>query len=107
MNVPSQIKFLMSRNAGKPLRLIPCRGRKEAVMDEHTFFLVREAEERIRRTAMLIEQQRLHVLHLHPSRRAADMGEDECVHQASELSARTYRRAIARIFELGQPNYDR
>ena len=44
-------------------------------MDEQTFFRVREADERIRRTAMLIEQQRLHVLHLHPSRRAADMGQ--------------------------------
>jgi hypothetical protein len=40
-----------------------------AAMDDHTFFLVKEVDERIRRLALLIEQQRLHILHLHPSRR--------------------------------------
>ena len=41
-------------------------------MDDHTFFLVTSADERIRRTALLIEQQRLHIMHLHPSRRQGE-----------------------------------
>ena len=38
-------------------------------MDDHTFFLVRNVDERLRRIELLIEQQRLHVMSLHPSRR--------------------------------------
>jgi hypothetical protein len=45
---------------------------KEAVMDDHTFFLVRQVEDQIRRTELLIEQQRLHIMSLHPSRRRND-----------------------------------
>jgi hypothetical protein len=42
-------------------------------MDDHTFFLVRDAEERLRRTEVLIEQHRLHIATLHPSRRAHEV----------------------------------
>jgi hypothetical protein len=45
---------------------------KEAVMDDHTFFLVRQADEHIRRMALLIEQHRLHIMALHPSRRRCE-----------------------------------
>ena len=31
-------------------------------MDDHTFFLVRQADEQIRRTALMIEQHRLHIM---------------------------------------------
>ena len=41
-------------------------------MDDHTFFLVRDADDRIRRAALAIEQQQLHLLSLHPSRRRGD-----------------------------------
>ena len=41
-------------------------------MDDHTFFLVRQVEDQIRRTELLIEQQRLHIMSLHPSRRRND-----------------------------------
>jgi len=41
-------------------------------MDDHTFFLVRDADERLRRTELLIEQHRLHIATLHPSRRASE-----------------------------------
>jgi len=39
-------------------------------VDDHTFFLVRNVDERLRRTELLIEQHRVHVMSLHPSRRA-------------------------------------
>ena len=38
-------------------------------MDDHTFFLVRQADEHIRRMALLIEQHRLHMMALDPVRR--------------------------------------
>ena len=38
-------------------------------MDDHTFFLVRQVDDQIRRTALMIEQHRLHIMCLHPSRR--------------------------------------
>ena len=38
-------------------------------MDDHTFFLVRQLDDQIRRTALRIEQQRVHVTELLPSRR--------------------------------------
>ncbi len=38
-------------------------------MDDHTFFLVRQADEHIRRMALLIEQHRLHMMALDPARR--------------------------------------
>ena len=41
-------------------------------MDDHTFFLVGQADEQLRRTELLIEQQRLHIMNLHPSRRRND-----------------------------------
>ena len=41
-------------------------------MDDHTFFLVRDADERLRRTELLIEQYRLHIANLHPARRAGE-----------------------------------
>jgi hypothetical protein len=41
-------------------------------MDDHTFFLVRNVDELLRRTELLIEQHRLHLVSLHPSRRADD-----------------------------------
>ena len=41
-------------------------------MDDHTFFLLREADNRIRRAEMLIEQYRLHIMTVHPSRRRSD-----------------------------------
>ena len=41
-------------------------------MDDHTFFLVRQVDDQIRRTELLIEQQRLHIMSLHPSRRRND-----------------------------------
>jgi hypothetical protein len=37
-------------------------------MDDHTYHLVKHADEQIRRTELLIEQQRLHIACLHPSR---------------------------------------
>jgi hypothetical protein len=40
-------------------------------MDDHTFFLVRDADEQLRRTELLIEQHRLHIATLHPTRRAS------------------------------------
>ena len=42
------------------------------VVDDQTFFLLREADNRIHRAEMLIEQHRLHVLTVHPSRRHSD-----------------------------------
>jgi hypothetical protein len=41
-------------------------------MDDHTFFLVREADDQIHRAALLIEQHRLHIMTLHPSRRRCE-----------------------------------
>ena len=41
-------------------------------MDDHMFFLLREADNRITRAQMLIEQYRLHIMSLHPSRRRND-----------------------------------
>ena len=41
-------------------------------MDDHTFFLVQKADEQIRRLALLIEQHRLHIMSLHPSRRRGE-----------------------------------
>ena len=38
-------------------------------MDDHTFFLVRQADDQIRRAALLIEQHRLNLMSLPPSRR--------------------------------------
>jgi len=41
-------------------------------MDDHTFFLVRQIDDQIRRLEMLIEQHRLHIVSLHPSRRRCE-----------------------------------
>jgi hypothetical protein len=41
-------------------------------MDDHTFFLVRQVDDQIRRIALLMEQQRLHMMSLHPSRRRCE-----------------------------------
>jgi hypothetical protein len=41
-------------------------------MDEHTFFVVRQVDDQIRRLEMLIEQHRLHIVSLHPSRRRCE-----------------------------------
>ena len=41
-------------------------------MDDHTFFLVRQVDDQIRRLEMLIEQHRLHIVSLHPSRRRCE-----------------------------------
>ena len=43
-------------------------------MDDHTHALLVNADEKIRRLLMLIEQERLHILSLHPARRAAEAG---------------------------------
>jgi hypothetical protein len=42
-------------------------------MDDHTHQLLNAADEKIRRIAIKIEQQRLHIVH--PSRRCADVAE--------------------------------
>jgi hypothetical protein len=63
-------------------------------MDDHMFFLVRDADERLRRTELLIEQYRLHIANLHPARRA-----DEELRLKSLITAyarlRNYRHALA------------
>lgn len=41
-------------------------------MDDHTFFLLQGADQKIRRTALLIEKHRLHMLLVHHSRRDAE-----------------------------------
>ena len=41
-------------------------------MHDHTFFLVKEVDEQIRRAELLIEQHRLHIMSLHPSRRRSE-----------------------------------
>jgi hypothetical protein len=41
-------------------------------MDDHTFFVVRQVDDQIRRLEMLIEQHRLHIVSLHPSRRRCE-----------------------------------
>ena len=41
-------------------------------MDDHTFFVVRQVDDQIRRLEMLIEQHRLHIVSLHPSRRRGE-----------------------------------
>ena len=41
-------------------------------MDDHTHALLVNADEKIRRLLMLIEQEQLHIVSLHPARRAAD-----------------------------------
>jgi len=41
-------------------------------LDDHTFFLVKQADEQIRRMALLIEQHRPHIMALHPSRRRCE-----------------------------------
>jgi hypothetical protein len=40
-------------------------------MDDHTFCLLRLLDEKIRRTAMLIEQHQIHIAELDASRRTA------------------------------------
>jgi hypothetical protein len=54
--------------------LLDWRRREEAVMvaielDDHTFSLLCEADEKIRHTVLVIEQLRLHIAALHPTRR--------------------------------------
>ena len=41
-------------------------------MDDHTFLLLRQVDDQIRRIELLIEQHRLHIMSLHPSRRRND-----------------------------------
>jgi hypothetical protein len=41
-------------------------------MDDHTFFLVRQADDQILRLELMIEQHRLHIMCLHPSRRPSE-----------------------------------
>jgi hypothetical protein len=41
-------------------------------MDDHKFFVVRQVDDQIRRLEMLIEQHRLHIVSLHPSRRRCE-----------------------------------
>ena len=41
-------------------------------MDDRAFFLVTRLDEQIRRTSMLIEQHRLNIKSLHPSRRRCE-----------------------------------
>jgi len=41
-------------------------------MDDHTFFVVRQVDDQIRRLEMLIEQHRLHIVSLHPARRRCE-----------------------------------
>ena len=69
-------------------------------MDDHTFFLVREADDQIHRAALLIEQHRLHIMTLHPSRRRC-----EEIKLKSLMSDYTrllnYRRALT-----AEPPYD-
>jgi hypothetical protein len=49
------------------------RGREEAVMEERNdrpdFMLLRTVDEKLRRAELILEQQQLHILHLHPTRR--------------------------------------
>ena len=42
-------------------------------MDDHTFFLLQGADEKIRRSLVRIERQRLHILSLIPSRRSFEL----------------------------------
>jgi hypothetical protein len=41
-------------------------------MDDHTFFLVRQANDQLLRIELMIEQHRLHIMCLHPSRRPSE-----------------------------------
>jgi hypothetical protein len=41
-------------------------------LDEHTCFLLQDADQKLRRTELLIEQHRLHMLLVHGSRQDAD-----------------------------------
>jgi hypothetical protein len=41
------------------------------MLDDHTFFLLQDADQKIRRAGLLIEQHRLHEQLVHPARRSA------------------------------------
>ncbi len=41
-------------------------------MDDHTFLLVRQVDDQLRRMELLIEQHRLHIMTVHPARRRCD-----------------------------------
>jgi hypothetical protein len=68
-------------------------GTLEAAMDDHTHQLLNAADEKIRRIAIKIEQQRLHIVQLHPSRRCADVAELKIlIGEHSRLQS--YRKAL-------------
>jgi hypothetical protein len=68
-----QIKLQFLRNATTSMWIDLLAGTaKEAVMDDHTFLLLRQVDDQIRRIELLIEQHRLHIMSLHPSRRRCE-----------------------------------
>ena len=65
-----QIKLQFLRNATTSMRIDLLAG--TAVMDDHTFLLLSQVDDQIRRIELLIEQYRLHIMSLHPSRRRCE-----------------------------------
>jgi hypothetical protein len=75
-------------------------------MDDHTFFVVRQVDDQIRRLEMLIEQHRLHIVITSiPTARRGDQAEvvDERLHKAPQLPSRPHGRAILRCDALTRP----
>ena len=70
---------------------------KEAVMDDHTFLLLRQVDDQIRRIELLIEQYRLHIMSLRGHQAEAV---DERLREAPQLPARAHGRAILRCDAL-------
>ncbi len=69
-------------------------------MDDHTFFLVKQVDDQIRRIELLIEQHRLHIMSLHPSRRRCEEMKLKPL-MSDHTRLLSYRRALT-----AEPSYD-
>ena len=99
-----QIKLQFLRNATTSMWIDLLAGTaKEAVMDDHTFLLLRQVDDQIRRIELLIEQHRPHheLASIPPAMRGhqAEVA-DERLREAPRLPARTHDRAILRCDAL-------
>jgi hypothetical protein len=62
-------------------------------LDDHTFFLLRETDQKIRHAGCLVEQQRLHMLTVHPSRQEPERRKLNAL-VAAYTRLHNYRRAL-------------
>jgi hypothetical protein len=63
--------ILVLRNPPREAAFSSAGAAQEAVMDALKFPLLHTVDEWLRRAELILEQQQLHILHLHPTRRAS------------------------------------